>query len=104
MQALDTLIDCGVTKPVAKLGLQDVNAVIRTVALHTTILRVKAELDQFACGLKEAGMLDFIRAYPEFFRPMFVNQHEELTAGLIFNSVCFCTYLTERHNFSNLQL
>ena len=83
MQALDTLIECGVTKPLAKLSLQDVDTVARTVALHTTILRVKAELDQFVCGLNEAGILDSIRAYPEFFRPMFVYQHEEITAGLI---------------------
>ena len=44
-----------------------VPALVKCVALHITIQKVKAELDQFMSGLSEAGMLSAIQTYSEVF-------------------------------------
>ena len=50
--------------------------------MHTTILKVKSELDQFMAGIQEAGTLHVIQKYPEYFRPMFVaSVTDPLNAG-----------------------
>ena len=55
MESCDMLITCGFTKPVATLTYCDVPSLIESVALHTTILAVKAELDQIILGLEDSG-------------------------------------------------
>jgi len=56
---------------------------VKIAALHSCIMKVKAELDQFVAGLKEAQVLDVIRKYPSFFHPMFVaSQTDTVTAGI----------------------
>ena len=73
MEACDGILECGFTKPLAKLKLCDVSHLIHSVALHSTILRSKSEVDQFKEGLHEAGTLHAIKEYPDFFYPMFVQ-------------------------------
>ena len=81
MNNCDLLVDCGVTKPLAQLTRNDIPQLIKSAALHTTILKVKAELDQFSSGIDEAGALHAIKQYLELFRCMFVDQSEVITAG-----------------------
>ena len=55
---------------------------MKSTALHATLLKVKAELDQFMTGLQEAGVLHAIQAYPNHFRPLFVaDAVKPMTAG-----------------------
>ena len=81
MSMENTLVECGFTKPLVKLTISDVPHLIQSVALHTIILMVKAELDQFISGLEESGVLTYIRQFPSLFRPMFVASLTELNAG-----------------------
>ena len=82
MDACDVLVDCGFTKPIAQLTVQDIPQLVNSTALHVTILRVKAEIDQFMDGINDAGTLHAIQKYPGFFRPMFVaSQANNVTVG-----------------------
>lgn len=72
MNDCDVLTECGCTKPLAQLKLADVPQLVKSAALHSTILRIKSELDQFMAGLDEAGCLHVLQEYPSLFRPMFV--------------------------------
>ena len=63
------LITCGFTKPVATLARCDVPSLIESVALHTTILAIKAELEQMILGLEDP------------FKTLFVHESQELSAG-----------------------
>ena len=84
MGVSDTLVDCGFNKPISKLTRDDVPHLLQSVALHSVILKVKAELDQFISGLDKAGVLTFIQKFPSLFQPMFVASHKQLDAGNIF--------------------
>lgn len=48
----------------------------------STVLRIKAELDQLMLGLNEAGLLHVLQKYPDLFRPMFVYYEKSLSAGI----------------------
>ena len=79
---VDCLLQCGVTKPLTQLKVEDVPNIVRNIALHTTVLKVKAALDQFKDGLKEAGILSSIQAYPEYFKDLFIKSNmDSLDAG-----------------------
>ena len=78
MGACDVLLDCGCTKPLPQLKLDDVPKLIQCAALHSTVLKIKSELDQFMAGINEAGSLHVIQEYPSFFRPMFVASDTNL--------------------------
>jgi hypothetical protein len=72
MSACDSLIDCGYTRALTQLSVDDIPNIVKSTALHSTLLKVKAEMDQFMTGLQEAGVLHAIQAYPSLFRPLFV--------------------------------
>lgn len=82
MDACDVLIDCGCTKPLAQIKISDVPYLVKSVALHSTVLKRKAELDQFMDGLEEAGVLPSIKLYPNLFESLFVKPNTlSVTAG-----------------------
>ena len=73
LDSADTLIDSGCSVPIARLTPNDVPKVIETVALHSVLLIVKAELDQMMDGLQVSGVLHKIQVHPDFFRPLFLH-------------------------------
>jgi len=81
MEECDLLIGCGITTPLATLSHRDIPEIIEAVALHTTVLSIKAELDQLILGLQDAGVLESVRTYPELFKPMFVYTARQLSSG-----------------------
>ena len=66
----DIVYDSGFAVPVTHVTLADVPAITTAVALHTTQLPVKAELDQLAEGLHLFGVL---------MQPLFMQQDSQLT-------------------------
>ena len=83
MESCSEIIECGFTKPLPRLTTVDKIDLIQTVTLHYVLLRTKAEMDQFAEGLRALGVLDVIRKYPELLRLFFTNKGmQTLTAGL----------------------
>ena len=81
LNACDILVECGYTKPLCTLKLNDVSQLIKNATLHSAILKIKSELDQFVDGIDEAGVLDSIRKYPDLFRPLFVSSGTTLSSG-----------------------
>lgn len=77
----DMLMSCGFNKPLVKLVLSDIPAIESCVVLHSTLISVKAELDDIVKGLDDAGVLGAIRESPFLFRPLFVYQDVPLKAG-----------------------
>ena len=68
--------------PLALLKMRDVPHLVRTAALHCTLLSIKSETDQFVAGLDEAGILHAIKEYPHLLYPHFVHSNEiNLNAG-----------------------
>ena len=89
MGACDMLLDCGCTKPLSQLKLDDVPQLIKLAALHSTVLKIKSELDQFITGISEAGCLHAIQEYFALFRPMFVaSDNIKLNAGDSYDLTC----------------
>ena len=81
--SIDIVMEAGYSKPIASVAIDDKTALIRTLALHFTILRSKAVLDQFKEGLCTLGVIDAIKQHPSIMEPLFVaNGQTQLTAGL----------------------
>jgi len=68
MEACDLLVTCGYTRPIPQLSYRDVPHLIECVTLHSTILVVKAELDDLIKGLEDAGVLQTMRSLPKLFK------------------------------------
>ena len=82
MQDIDLIIDAGFNKPVNNLDLNCKEELTRTLKMHYTLLRCKAELDQLSCGLSTLGIGDAIKKYPKIFAPLFTSSClAQLTAG-----------------------
>lgn len=77
---------CGFNRPISTLLPRDVPQLIECVTLHSTLLIVKAELDDIIKGLGDAGVLQVVQGSPNLFEPLFVDQAKPLTAGnLVFS-------------------
>lgn len=88
MEESDLLISCGITKPLATLTHRDIPQLIEAIALHSTVLAVKAELDQLILGLQDSGVLQCLQLYPDLFRPVFVYASKpSLSAGSYWTKV-----------------
>ena len=69
----DCLLQCGITKPLTQLKIEDVSNLVHSIALHATVLKVKAAIDQFMDGLREACLLPSIQKYPHVLRDLFLD-------------------------------
>lgn len=75
------LAECGVTKPPTAVTLEEV---VQSITLHHTILKSKAEIDQFAAGLSCLGTRSNIMKYPHLLKQFFtVTGRQVLTAGTV---------------------
>ena len=57
------------------------------------MVKVKAQMDQFAEGLDELGVMRLIRRFPELSKPLFVAVSKPISAG-----VCVCVCVCFRLN------
>ena len=93
MDACDVLVENGCCRNLVGLEKVDVPHLVETASLGCTILKIKAELDQFIFGLDEAGVLHTIQKYPDLFKSMFVASDDKpLTAGKCQKSVQTCAF------------
>lgn len=68
------LLETGFRKPLTLLTMDDKPNIKKVMQDHHTLIKVKPELDQFAEGLKTAGVLDKMRRYSTLMAPMFVTE------------------------------
>ena len=77
------LAECGVTKPSTALTLEDKISVVQSITLHHTILKSKAEIDQFAAGLSCLETRSHVIKYPQLLKEFFtVTGRQLLSAGI----------------------
>lgn len=48
---------------------------------YHTVIKIKAQLDQFCDGLKSLGVLDAIKKYPALMTPFFCGEKSKLSKG-----------------------
>ena len=78
--------DCGISQLPASIAAKDQTAIVSAIALHYTILVVKAELDQLVQGLETLGILSLLRNHPTSARPLLTHSDARpLTAGDVFD-------------------
>ena len=76
---ISRFVDAGFT---SGLIVNSMNEALSTLAFHHCVPSIKAEIDQFCCGLQTLGVLDAVRKYKEQFKPFFlVDGDRKLTAG-----------------------
>lgn len=75
------LFPTGFRKPVCSLGVADKSVLKSSLIDYHCLLKVKAEMDQFADGLASLGILDAVKKQPEVMKPLFVAQKCNLSAG-----------------------
>ena len=77
----DIVYDSGFATPVSTIHTDNIPDIVKAVCLHTTVLSVKAELDQVAEGLQLFGILNLIRDHPLVMQSLFVlnPQDSQLT-------------------------
>ena len=69
-EAAELLLSTGFQKPLRSLAMEDKECL--RLVLHC-LLKVKAEMDQFAEGLKSLGVLDMMKHHPDLFSSLFVD-------------------------------
>ena len=81
-EAAELILSTGFRKPLCSLALED-KASLKSILLdYHCMLKVKAEMDQFAEGLKTLGVLDMVKNYPDLFSSLFVDDGSPpLTSG-----------------------
>ena len=73
--------ETGFKKPLDLLHLEDVGDVVEMLRAHS-VLRVKAELDQFTDGLRCCGVLGAVREHSSLMSSLFTHCPVDLTAGM----------------------
>ena len=80
-EASELLFAPGFRKAVCSLGVADKLILKSSLIDFHCLMKVKAEMDQFADGLTLLGILDAMRKQPDVMKPLFVAQKCKLTAG-----------------------
>ena len=89
MSGADTVIDAGFSKPITNLTLADRDEVIHIIALHHTILKCKAELDDLKNGLGALGVGDMLKYHPDILQSFLTTGSvKPITAGM-HNNKCY---------------
>ena len=63
-EAAELLLATGYRKAICRLGLEDKESLTAALLDYHCLLKVKAEMDQFANGLEEVGVLQYVKEHP----------------------------------------
>ena len=66
-EAAELLLSTGFRKPICSLAMEDKECLRLVLLDYHCLLKVKAEMDQFAEGLKSLGVLDMMKRHPDLF-------------------------------------
>lgn len=69
-EAAEMLMGMGCKKPISKLKIDDKSMLKSSLIDYYCLLKVKAEMDQFAEGLKDLGLLETMRHHPSLFKSL----------------------------------
>ena len=80
-EAFEFRFDVGVTQPASSLRLVDLPSVIDLFTSHSTLISVKAQLDQISDGLKHAHILELFIRNPRRMGDLLLYQETSITAS-----------------------
>ena len=72
-ESAELLLSTGFRKPICQLIIEDKECLRSVLLDYHCLLKVKAEMDQFAEGLMSLGVLEMMKRYPELLSPLFVD-------------------------------
>ena len=76
--------DAGLSFPSNSVKIENVDDIVRSLAMHFLVYSCKAELDQLKAGVSELGILSLIHSYPKLFKPLFtVTGKPQLTPDYV---------------------
>lgn len=82
MEGADLVIEAGFSKPITRLTFADKVELIHIIALHHTILKCKAEVDDLLNGLGALGVDEMLKLYSSLLEPYFTATGiQVLTSG-----------------------
>ena len=82
----DFRYECGVSQPVTSIEFSSREKIVGAIAMHYSVVRVKAELDQLVKGLNVLKIGDLVEANPQKMRELFVHfKPLPLTADAFFD-------------------
>ena len=70
-EAAEMLMGMGCKKPISKLKIDD-KSIKSSLIDYYCLLKVKAEMDQFAEGLKDLGLLEMMQHHLSLFKSLFI--------------------------------
>ncbi len=76
----DLVAETGYSKPLANVNMDNREELVNSLTLYHLMIKAKSSIDQFIEGLRNVGLLRFIRDDPEIWKPLFVNSKVSLTA------------------------
>ena len=76
------VLESGFTKVASANTLADRENLIKSLCLHHTIFKCKAELDQLKEGLQTLGVAAAIKVLPDTFECLFTTTEEIVTSGM----------------------
>ncbi len=80
----DFRFDIGLGFSTASMNFGDRDKIVQSLAGYYTIVKVKAQIDQFVEGLRVLGILDLVQANPHRGRELFVySKPQEMTADAV---------------------
>ena len=81
-EELDLLTVTGLRKPVTSLTTGDCVSISKALLDYHLMAKVKAEMDEFKCGLEVLGALDLIKSNPSLWETYFIhNDKDNLSPG-----------------------
>lgn len=90
---MDLLSQCGYTRPVQNLALNDKVDLVQTISLQQVVLNSLGELSEFRRGLDTLGVARVMEQYPHLLRQFFcIQSKEQLTSGKIQSILSFLQY------------
>ena len=76
-------MECGITKPMMLMNLDDRRMTISAVCLHYAVLGSLAELEQLKRGLQTAQLATLMDNHAHLFKELFLHSHKPITADFI---------------------
>lgn len=77
------LMECGITKPVMMMKLDDRSTIISAACLHYAVLGSLAELEQLKRGLQTAQLATLLDKHTNLFKELFLHSKKLITADFI---------------------
>ena len=76
-EELNLMTSTGLRKSVSSLTTGDRTMISKALLDYHLMTNIKAEMDQFRCGLEVLGSLDLMRSNPSLWEPYFIASHQD---------------------------